>query len=105
METRKGQFLMPIQLDNCFRPSEAVVRTIAGETILVPIQDGAGHIFVLNEVAQHIWEGLDGSASVADVVRSVTEQFEVEPGCAEQDTLAFIGDLMADGLVELEQTR
>ena len=85
------------------RLGRVVTREIAGETLLVPIRADVAdmhHIFALNPVGAHIWKALDGKATVADLVESVCEVFEVEEDRARTDVLLFLDELVGSGLVK-----
>jgi hypothetical protein len=90
--------------DDRYGPSRDVVtRSIAGETILVPIAGGAGDlesIYALNELAGFIWILRDGKRPIRDIVQAIVEDYEVEPGEAGRDVLNFVRALEDLGLVE-----
>lgn len=83
--------------------ASVVQREVAGETFLVPIH---GHVadlqelFVLNEVGRFLWDRLDGSTSVDDLVGAVVAEFEVGEVQARRDVEAFLGKLEEAELVE-----
>jgi len=84
------------------RVDRVVTREIAGETLLVPIRDNAAqlhHIFVLNPVANHIWNALADAASVEQLVASVCATFAVDEVQAERDVTAFLDELREADLV------
>jgi hypothetical protein len=77
-------------------------REIAGETILVPVAGELARLqefFVLDEVADFIWQRLDGKTSVDQLVAAVTSEFEVDPEVARSDLVAFVAELEDAGLV------
>jgi hypothetical protein len=85
------------------KKGEFVTRSIAGETLVVPVRGQVGDldaIYNLNEVGAFIWEQVDGRKSVAQVVESVCEEFEVAREQAEKETSAFIASLEAAGMIE-----
>ncbi len=80
-----------------------VARTIAGETILVPVRASVGEvdaIFNLNEVGAFIWERLDGQTSEGQIVEAMLEEFDVTPDQAGQDTATFLSRLETAGIIE-----
>ena len=85
------------------RTKNVVRRDIAGEVFLVPIR---GHLadlhdlFIVNEVGSFVWERLDGSRTVDDLVTDVTAEFEVGLGQAHADVTAFLGRLLEAELAE-----
>ena len=86
----------PIPIDGLKR------REIAGETILVPVAGELARLqefFVLDEVADFIWQRLDGTTTVDDLAAAVTAEFEVDPDTARHDLAAFVSELEEAGLV------
>lgn len=77
-------------------------RRVAGETILVPVSGDLARlqeIYVLDEVADHIWQRLDGRTPVGAIVDSLTDTFDVERDTAHRDLMAFVEALRDAGLV------
>ena len=84
------------------RVADIVPRKIAGDTILVPVRGRLAElqrIFVLDDVAEHIWSLLDGSRTIDSVVVSVTEHFDIEATAARSDLLDFLRELEEAGLI------
>lgn len=79
------------------RTPGVIARRIAGETILVPVNQRAEDmaLFTLNEVGTFVWERLDGSHSLGAIAAAITDHFEVEAARASSDVLAFL-DLLAE---------
>jgi len=85
------------------RKGEFVTRSIAGETLVVPVRGQVGDldaIYSLNEVGAFIWEQFDGRKSIDQVVEAVRLEFEVAPEQAEKETSEFIAALEAAGMIE-----
>ena len=83
------------------RAENIVSRKIAGETILVPIRGKLAdmqNIFTLNAVGAYIWNQLDGTKSLALILESVLDHFEVSRQEAEKDILEFMGRTAETGL-------
>ena len=75
-----------------------VARTIAGETVLVPIRQRLGDlesIYTMNEVATFIWERLLEPATVAQIAAAVKEEFEADPVEIRRDVEDFLGQLIS----------
>lgn len=76
-------------------------REVAGETFLVPIH---GHLadlqelFVLNEVGRWLWDHLDDSCLLDDLVGGVVADFEVDEETARRDIEGFLRQLVEAGL-------
>jgi hypothetical protein len=88
----------------CFRKKgEFVTRSIAGETVVVPVRGQVGDldaIYNLNEVGAFIWEQVDGRKSVSQVVEAVRGEFDVALEQAEKETTEFIAALETAGMIE-----
>lgn len=82
---------------------EFVLREIAGEAILVPTgktsQEFNGMI-TLSATAQVIWENLEKVDSMEELVKLITDEFEVDEETAKQDTFQFVVELMKAGFIE-----
>jgi hypothetical protein len=79
-----------------------VTRSIAGETIIVPIKNNVGDldsIYTLNELGTMIWELIDSRNSVSQIIEAVRNAYEVAPEIAEKDTMDFINLLEEGGLI------
>jgi hypothetical protein len=84
------------------RNPDLVTRSIAGETIIVPIKDNVGDldsIYTLNEVGTAIWEYIDSLASFKQLVEKLTSEYEVGAVEAESDVVAFLDSLETAGLI------
>ena len=80
------------------RNDNFVYRQIENETILVPIKDNVGDmgcLYNLNPVAAFIWQLFDGAASVQEIQKRVTAEFDVPDREAESDLNELINDLIA----------
>jgi hypothetical protein len=88
----------------CFaKKGEFVARSIAGDTIIVPIRGQVGDlnsIYNLNEVGSFIWGLIDGRTTLSRIVQAVCGEFEVTPEAAEEDTIEFVGALESAGIVQ-----
>ena len=90
--------------NSILRPAgEIVRREIAGETILVPVRGRTAdmrRIFSLNPTAAFLWERLDGTRRVSDLLADLLEAFEVSPEDARADLGAFLDRAVEEGLLE-----
>jgi hypothetical protein len=89
--------------NSCFiKEKDLVTRSIADETIIVPIKNKVGDlgsIYTLNEIGTTIWELIDGKNSISGIVEAISSIYEVKFEEAEKDTLGFINSLEAAGLI------
>jgi hypothetical protein len=93
--------------EKVFQKNEDIVsREIAGETMLIPIRGNLAdmqRVFLLEEVAEYIWQHLNGERELGTICDGVLDNFEVEKGDAEADISEFINELVkADLIVEVK---
>jgi hypothetical protein len=85
------------------RTKDIVSRSVAGELFLVPVAGNLAdmqRIFTLTKVAEFIWERLDGQRSLSDIRNDLVELFDVDEEQADSDILAFVTELLTEGLVQ-----
>jgi hypothetical protein len=102
--TRKAQYKMSDNfLSQRFSQDPTFVyRRIADECLLVPIRHQVAdlqYIYVLNPVANRIWELLDGKHTLAEVRDRLLEEFEVSSQELEQDLQEFSLQLLEIGSI------
>lgn len=84
------------------KDNQAVTRSIAGETIIVPIRSGVGDlnsIYTLNEVGTSIWQLIDGERSVDELIERISSEYEVSKEEASKDVFEFLTTLETEGLI------
>lgn len=85
------------------KKGEFVTRSIAGETLVVPVRGQVGDldaIYNLNEAGSFIWDQIDGRKTVTQIAEAMREEFDVALDQAREDTAEFIGALEAAGMIE-----
>jgi hypothetical protein len=89
--------------DRCFIKDDGLVtRSIAGETIIVPVRGGVGDldsIYILNEMAAIIWQLIDGRAPVTELIQVICTEYDVSEEVATKDINDFLSSLEAVGLI------
>jgi hypothetical protein len=81
-----------------------VTRSIAGETILVPVAGDVGDldaVYTLNDVGSFIWHLIDGRRSALAIAEAVCAQYDVTLERAAPDVDELLNALTAKGLVRL----
>ncbi|HXH05837.1 MAG TPA: PqqD family protein [Vicinamibacterales bacterium] len=79
-----------------------VTRSIAGETLLVPVSGRVADLealYVLNEVGAFVWARLDGRHTVREIAAAVVEAYDVSLEQAERDVGELVAALESAGLV------
>jgi hypothetical protein len=87
-----------IRMDMIFSHSSDVVsREIDGALIIVPLTAGVGDmeddLFSMNETGTEIWNMLDGTKTVQEVVEALTRKYRAEPEELEQDVAGIVMEL------------
>ena len=85
------------------KESDLVTRSIAGETIIVPIREGVGNpkaIYTLNEVGTKIWQLIDGQTQIKQMVETIAAECIVPEEEAEKDIVDYLDSLQAAGLIK-----
>lgn len=80
-------------------PKQVVSRAVGDETVLLDLESGI--YFGLDGVGQRIWEALGEGKTLGEVTEIVVQEYEVDVGRAKADVLAFVGELVERGLVEV----
>ncbi|HKT86997.1 MAG TPA: PqqD family protein [Candidatus Sulfotelmatobacter sp.] len=86
------------------RSESVVARIVAGETLIVPVRSKVGDlasIYSFNHTGTLIWKLLESPKTMAELVSSVSREYEVDPSIAEPDVIAFVDELKRVGLVEV----
>jgi hypothetical protein len=76
-------------------------RVLENEAVVVLPEQGK--IKVLNETGARIWSMADGRRSVREIAAQIAAEYSLLPADAEADTLEFIGELMAKGVLKLAE--
>ena len=72
-------------------------RVIDGEAVIINLKNS--ELNVLNPVATFIWEHLDGCTKLKEIIKNLTEEFDVDYKTAEKDCLDFIEKLIKENIV------
>lgn len=81
--------------------SNFMLRTIAGEALLVPIGDASSYfngMITLSEVAEFIWKRID-NYDEETIVQMILDEFEVSEEIARRDVYGFIRAMKEQGLI------
>lgn len=93
-----GEMLKISEKDTCYRRNPAVVCTeLDGGAILLDLD--TKYYYNLNETALKIWQSIDGSSFMSDVVGKIAEEYEVDQLRAEEGVKRTIEEFHREGLV------
>lgn len=79
-----------------------ILREVAGEILAIPVGDtalGLNGMVILNPVSKVIWECLERDTNREEILREVTERFEVSEAVAKEDIDSFLCELKTQKLI------
>lgn len=85
-------------MNHPMRMSDVRTQAVGGETVV--LDERGGHIHQLNYVASFIWRACDGKTSVKDIIRMLTQEFDVQEAAAAGDVKDTVERLQELGLIE-----
>jgi hypothetical protein len=83
-----------------------VTRKTGNEYVLVPVTNNIADmdsVYTLNETGAFIWEQINGSRSVDELITALVDGFDTDRAAAEKDVFAFIEE-MRKYLIILQDT-
>lgn len=82
---------------------EFVVRQVLDDIVAIPVGESAlqlSGIILLNDVSRVIWQCLEQETTPEEIVRAVTDAFEVDTQEAQADILEFLDKLRGAKLLQ-----
>ena len=80
-------------------PSDVMDRRVGDETVILNLASGT--YFGLDPVGARMWELMSAGHSLAEIRDRLLEEYEVEAERLEQDLLKLVGELQAQGLIQI----
>ena len=71
---------------------------IGGEAVMMSIEKGA--YFGLNPIATRIWDLIEQPCTVADLIKTIGEEYEVTDEQCTADVQEFVADMIKRGLAQ-----
>jgi len=78
--------------------TDFVQRDVAGEFLLIPIKrqlTDVNSLYVLNETGAALWRRIDGRHSVQEIIKDLSEEYDVTVEQLEQDFNVLIEELLS----------
>ena len=93
---------MPIlSLQSMIQRDPEIIGAEAGED-LVMVSIETGHYYGVSKIAKDIWRMIESPVTVSDLINHLMTNFEVDRACCEEQTLAFLEELLAEGLLQVK---
>ena len=70
-----------------------------GEKVMMNLDKG--QYFMMNEVGSRIWELIEGNTSIKDIIKALTNEYEVEEETCEKTVIEFLGRLKDADLIQV----
>ena len=82
----------------CVPSTDIVARVIEDEIIIVPLVAGIGdsddELYTLNETGRAVWQELDGTRTLGEVVAALAARFDAPLAQVEADVLGFAVEMV-----------
>ena len=82
---------------------DALSCELDGEAAILNVR--SGEYYGLDQVGTSVWRRMSESLTVAEIVRGITSEYEVDPEQCEHDLISLLTKLAEHGLVEIDDTR
>ena len=86
----KNEYILPDK-------AKIAYRIVDGEAVIINLKNN--ELNILNPVATFIWEHLNGHTQLKEIVRMLSEEFEIDYKTAEKDCMNFISQIIDMGIV------
>ncbi|AZV56469.1 lasso peptide biosynthesis PqqD family chaperone [Clostridium sp. AWRP] len=85
------------------RVKDVVSAELDDMTVMMSIENGSYYGF--NEISTVIWAFIEENIKVKDLVRKLTDEFDVSTEECEKDVIKFLNELKKLNLVEIENSK
>jgi hypothetical protein len=88
-----------LDVNTCPRPSaDIVARVIDGQIIIIPLISGMGdmenELYTLNDTGKDIWDRLDSTQTIEQVVKDLASEFDTSEETLRTDVLGLVDELL-----------
>ena len=84
------------------RQKNIVARTVAGENLLVPVNECTKKVFTLNNVGICLWEEIETPCTEDELSKALVERYGIAQETALKDVHAFLEEMVRLNLVLAE---
>jgi len=82
------------------RSTEHIETEVDGEVVLM--QFSSGDFFSMDDTARAVWHQIEDGRTVREIIDHLADVFDGEPSAITDDTVTFLRDLEANGLIHFE---
>ena len=89
-----------LDLHSVIQRDPDIIAAQAGEDlVMVSIENG--QYYGVSQVAKEIWQTIQQPTTVSDIIGDLIANYNVDRRLCERDTLAFLEQLLAEGLLQV----
>jgi len=82
------------------RSPDIIAAEVDQDLVMVSIENG--FYYGTSNVGREIWETIEQPKKVSDLIEELTASYNVDPEICREQTLSFLEQLLAEGLVEVK---
>ena len=90
---------MNIQTSLIRRSANQIACDMGGEVVILDLK--SGNYYGLDAVGARVWTLIEEPASLADIRRTIMDEYDVDAQTCDRDILAFVEQLRTAGIVEI----
>ena len=93
---------MDISAESTFNIPESVAwRNVNEEIVILKLK--SGEYYTLNEVGQYIWQAISDQQNVEGIIKQIVDQFDVTYEKAKADVMKFLGNMLKESILLLNE--
>ena len=92
--------LKELSPDSIVQRDGDIIAAEAGEDIVM-VSISKGLYYGVSDVAREIWQSIENPIRVSELITNLCEAHDVDRASCEEQTLSFLRDLMAEGLLRV----
>ena len=93
---------MALKLNSRIKISKDVLfRELEGEAVMLNPQNGV--YFGLNQMGTILWALMQKQSRLSDILKSMTEQYEIDSKICQEDLFRFVSHLEKNQLIEVHE--
>ncbi|KUO64414.1 MAG: hypothetical protein APF84_10600 [Gracilibacter sp. BRH_c7a] len=82
------------------KKKDIVYQSMPPDTILLNLDNG--FYYSTNEIGAEVWDCCDGRHSIIDIIKHISNQYNVSADEIKNDVLSFIVDMKKEGLLQIQ---
>jgi hypothetical protein len=86
---------------NCIVQRDPEIIAAEADQDLVMVSIANGSYYGVSDVARAIWDAIEHPKKVSDLIDDLTSTYNVDRSKCEEETLLFLGDLLAEHLLQV----